>query len=442
METVKVIANAGSFIGERMENSIQFRGIPYAEPPIEHNRFIEPQKLKNKKINFDATSYPNRSAQDEWSAEEIFYKKEFYNDVIYKTPISEDSLYLNIWTPSTNGSNLKPVMVYIHGGAFLSGTGHEIAFRTEEYAKRGIVLVTLNYRLGIFGFLAHPWLQEESEKGCGFYGILDQLAALDWVKENIRAFGGDPNNITICGQSAGAMSVQTLLATPSAANKFHKAIMQSSGGYPQFIMPELKLDSALSFGEKLLNKAGVNNLEELRKLSMAELLRIQHLAFGFAEEGQLVFAPVVNELMLKESVSDAIANGSIHKVPIIIGSTKDDLTVTKDEKEVETKKLLNSNINFSLKLEENLGHPSYVFHFAQDLPGDEAGAFHSSDLWYTFGTLQNSWRPFCKEDHELSGIMMDYWSNFMLTGNPNCHGLEKWEKCTKDQQFIKRFENQ
>lgn len=425
-----------------MKNSVQFRGIPYAEPPVGQLRFKEPKKLENKLIDFDATQFPNRSAQDEWDPEQKFYQKEFYNDSIYRTTISEDSLYLNIWAPEINENKLKPVMLYIHGGAFLSGTGHEIEFRTEEYAEKDILLVTINYRLGIFGFLTHPWLYEESQKSCGFYGILDQIAALEWIQKNIAAFGGDPKNITICGQSAGAMSVETLLATPLANDKFHKAIIQSGGGYPQYLITNPKLEEAFDFGEKLMNKVGINNLEELRNVSTEELLEVQHFAMSITDNGRLPFGPVINKQALEESVSEAIANGNIHSVPIIIGSTKDDITVSDEEKKTGTNQMLESNVNFSLKLEHKLNNPCYVYYFTHDLPGDEAGAFHSGDLWYTFGTLKKSWRPFEAEDYQLSNTMINYWSNFIATGNPNGQGLDLWEKCTDNNSFVKNFDIQ
>lgn len=439
MRTVKVSSNAGSFIGEATEKSVQFRGIPYAEPPVGPLRFKAPQKLKTKLVEYSATDYPNRSAQDEWDPQHEFYQKEFYNDTIYKTPISEDSLYLNIWTPEIDVNKLKPVMLYIHGGAFVSGTGHEIEFRTEKYAERDIILVTINYRLGIFGFLAHPWLCEESQQSCGFYGILDQIAALEWIRENIAAFGGDPENITICGQSAGAMSVETLLATPLASEKFHKAIIQSGGGYPQYIMPNFELEYALEFGEKLLNKAGIKNLEELRNLSKDDLLQIQRTAFGLTENNQLPFGPVINGYALKDSISGSIAKGNIHSVPIMIGSTKDDITVSEEEKKTGTNRMLESNLNFSLKLEKALNNPCYVYYFTRDLPGDEAGAFHSGELWYMFGTLKNSWRPFEENDYRLSDAMLAYWSNFAATGDPNGEGLGSWDTCTVANPFIKNF---
>ena len=177
------------------------------------------------------------------------YGKEFYTDTVFATPVSEDGLYLNIWVPDRECTAPLAVAVYIHGGGFMGGCGHEVEFRTNAYAAKDVILVTINYRLGMFGFLAHPWLAEEDDVACGNYGIMDQIAALNWVRENIAAFGGDPDNITIFGQSAGCMSVQTLLSTPYARGKFAKAILQSGAGYPVIIQPEVPLEMPLN-GEK------------------------------------------------------------------------------------------------------------------------------------------------------------------------------------------------
>ena len=167
------------------------------------------------------------------------------------------------------------VAVYIHGGGFMGGCGHEVEFRTNAYAAKDVILVTINYRLGMFGFLAHPWLAEEDDVACGNYGIMDQIAALNWVRENIAAFGGDPDNITIFGQSAGCMSVQTLLSTPYARGKFAKAILQSGGGYPVIIQPEVPLEDAFERGKKAAGLLGASCLDMLRAVPAERIYEVQ-----------------------------------------------------------------------------------------------------------------------------------------------------------------------
>ena len=239
-----VHTNYGDIQGNKEGACFVFKGVPYALPPIGDRRFRAPEKPEPFETVFEADTYPNRSAQIPWDSPDGFFKKEFYSDKIYETLISEDSLYLNIWVPDKCKADKMPVLFYIHGGGYIGGTGHELEFRTDAYGKQGIILVTINYRLGIFGFLAHQWLECEDASACGNYAVLDQIAALDWVRENICYFGGDPDNITICGQSAGGMSVQTLMASRLADGKYQKAIIQSASGYPNYVANVVNLEEA------------------------------------------------------------------------------------------------------------------------------------------------------------------------------------------------------
>lgn len=436
-----VQTNYGAVKGVKEGACIVFKGIPYAKPPVGELRFRAPQKPEMFDGVYEADKWPNRSAQKTGSGME-FYEKEFYNDTVYATPVSEDSLYLNIWTPSEETEEKLPVLFYIHGGGFIGGTGHEMEFRTEEYAKRGIILVTINYRLGIFGFLAHPWLLEEDKAACGDYGILDQIAALDWVKENIAFFGGDPENVTICGQSAGGMSVQTLLSTRLADGKYQKAIIQSASGYPNYVVNNEKLEDALDLGKHAIEYAGVDSLAGLRAMTMDQLLEVQDkiVMEGFQSGHGLPYAPVINGAVLQDRVHGHIEKGWMNKVPTMIGCTKNDITVTTEELEEGDSEIQRSDIGYSLMNEKMCDNPSYVYYFRRNLPGDDAGAFHSSELWYTFGTLRNCWRPMEDSDFTLSVEMMDYWSNFIRTGNPNGDNLEHWDLCTQQHPYVKEFD--
>ena len=197
-----VQTKAGKIAGTVEEYAAVFKGIPYAEPPVGEWRFRRPETVRAWEGIFQADKFPKRALQLKGDPNETFYTKEFYQDPVYQTEVSEDCLYLNIWVPLKRQAAPFPVAFFIHGGAFNHGTGHEVEFRTQEYARRGIILVTINYRLGLAGFLAHPLLQQEDALACGNYGILDQMKALEWVRENIGAFGGDPVNITIFGRSS------------------------------------------------------------------------------------------------------------------------------------------------------------------------------------------------------------------------------------------------
>lgn len=432
----------GSFKGLKEDNCYVFKGIPYAKAPEGELRFKAPVKTELTEEIIIADKFGNRSAQAVWDTPDGFYKKEFYWTVENETPISEDGLYLNIWTKEPDKEKKMPVIFYIHGGGFLGGAGHEIEFITDEYAKRDVVLVTINYRVGIFGFLAHPWLYEEDPVACGNYGVLDQIAALDWVRENIVQFGGDPENITICGQSAGGMSVETLIVSDMTAGKFQKAIIQSASGYPCYVVNNELVEDAFGLGLSAMKLAGIDSLEELRSATMDKLLEVQGriVMEGFKSGKGIPYAPVINGFVLKEHITDAIRNGNMNRVPTIIGCTKNDMTVTDEELKAGKSRIYQSDIDYSLMCEKVINLPAYVYYFKRDLPGDDAGAFHSSELWYTFGTLDKCWRPMEEGDYELSREMLDYWSNFARSGNPNGFGLDGWLPCTEKEKFVKEFD--
>lgn len=437
-----VRTKAGTFEGVIEQDCVVFKGIPYAKPPIKDLRFAAPQEPERLEGIYKADHYPNRCPQIDWSDPNNLYKKEFYDEAIYATPLSEDCLYLNIWIPKEPQTQKLPVAFYIHGGGFMGGTGHEKEFRTNAYAKRDIILVSINYRLGVLGFFSHPWVYEEDPIACGNYGILDQLAALKWVGENIEAFGGNPQNITIFGQSAGAMSVQTLLSTPMAKGKFQKAIMQSASGYPSVLHKDIRLEESFETGFEIVKSTQVVTLEELRAVSLEQLLKIQdQLCQKSMQSGSgLVFAPVMNGYMLSDSHNELVAQGRTIDVPTMIGSTRNDITVTEEEALQENSNLQKSCVGWSLAQEKLGREPSYVYFFRRALPGDNAGAFHSSELWYMFGTLEQCWRPWLPEDFILSEKMLDYWTSFMKNGSPNCPEQSKWRPCRSADPYVMVFD--
>jgi para-nitrobenzyl esterase len=385
----------------------------------------------------DAKVFGNRSQQGGQQAGS-FYGKEFFTDEDFMPELSENSLYLNIWTPAENTDTALPVAFWIHGGAFIGGFGTELEFDGEEYCKRGVILVTINYRLGAFGFLAHPWLTAEAGHS-GNYGIMDQIAALKWVRENIAAFGGDPAQITVYGQSAGSMSVQTILNSPLANGMMSKAILQSAGGYNTGINRDMTQSAMEVIGERFVALSGKGSLDELRAMTAEEMQEVtgKLLAESFGAGKGLPFAPCLDNYVLCHEYAHAAETGVHPDIPYMIGSTRNDIGVTPELLEKGEKSPLYKGCIGWSHLNERLGRsPSFVYYFTRQLLGDEAGAFHSSELWCMFGTLHRSWRPKVTGDYALSDRMMDYWCNFMKTGDPNGSGRPEWERCSEKNPFV------
>lgn len=429
----------GNISGVEMEGYSVFKGIPYAKPPVGELRFREPIELDSWEGVYKADHFQSACMQDSNESGQ-FYTKEFHSDSDYESSIKEDSLYLNIWTPAKKKGEKLPVAFWIHGGAFLGGYGHEMEFDGEAYCKKGVILVTINYRLGAFGFLVHPWLKDESEKGiAGNYGILDQISALKWVYENIEEFGGNPENITVMGQSAGCMSVQTLVSSELTGKMIKKAIFQSGGGYNCGLNRDFKMEDASKIGEKFIDSCGVNSLEELRKLPAETIQEKVKIIMGqaFASGEALFFIPVIDNYVLKTGYNELADRGLIKDIPYMVGSTKNDIFITPEMVENgDHGTVYNACINWSLKCQELGRNPAYVYYFTRDLPGDNAGAFHSAELWYMFGTLKRCWRPMEEKDYELSEKMIGYWTNFIKSGSPNSESNEEWKAYKKEEPFI------
>lgn len=414
-----------------------YKGIPYAAPPVGELRWKQPQPVQpwqgvKKCDRFGAASL--QGGQTEGS----FYWKEFYQDG--NPEMSEDCLYLNVWTPAAGKKDKRlPVMVWIHGGAFQNGFGHEIEFDGDAYAKKGVVLVTLNYRLGMCGFLAHPLLTAENGgKGSGNYGLFDQLAALKWVKNNIAVFGGDPDNVTVFGQSAGAGSVQALISSPLAKGYIHRAIIQSGGGLGGIISTR-SLQDAEADGQAIWEASDYTTLEQMRACPAD---RFQDIMMNYMKQQKkfmgMPYSPCVDGQLLEASVYDVAMENQELDIPYMIGYTSEDLGPDRMKK---------AAVDWSLLLEQQGHRPAYVYCFSRDLPGEDMpagpggfgsmkGAFHSSELWYMFGTLDKCWRPMEEADYELSERMVSYWTNFAKTGDPNAEGLPRWNPCTSADSHI------
>jgi para-nitrobenzyl esterase len=348
--------------------------------------------------------------------------------------MDEDCLYLNIWTPAAAEGDRLPVALWIHGGAFVNGFSSEMEFDGEVYARQGVILVTIAYRLGALGFLVHPWLEEPHT---GNYGLHDALAALDWVRDNIGAFGGDRDNITLFGQSAGAMATQALISSKLSRGKIHRAIFQSGGGYQtgfnQGVSPA-KLEEA---GEAFVRETGVSSKEELLNLPAEKIIAAQRVLFNKSMgRGGLPFAPCIDGVLLETGGDEILARGEHLDIPYMLGSTSGDIGLAPGGDPRRDGPLYKGCVAFSL-LQESLGRKSaWVYYFTQKPLGDDLGAFHSAELWYMFGTLGRSWRPKTARDFELSARMTAYWCNFMKQGDPNGSGLAEWEPCGRGSEFV------
>lgn len=418
-----------------------FFGVPYARPPVGELRWREPQPLEGWDGVYDATYFRSKCVQE--VMDDPLYTKEFYSNPEFERSMSEDCLYINIWAP-VNVNEACPVAFWIHGGAFMGGFSSELEFDGAELCKRGVILVSVEYRCNVFGFFAHPWLSEENkDHRSGNYGILDQIAALKWTYKNIHSFGGDPNNITVFGQSAGAMSVQALVSSELTRKMISKAIMQSGGSFKYGLHQDLTLKELEGYGVILSDILKVNSLEELRAKSANEIqdhVR-EFIGAGIQKYGNLFLIPVIDHYVLNNGYYNIMDQGKLHDIPYLIGSNKDDImadNASGDQKEEHP--LYKGCKEFSFKLEELGRKPAYVYHFTRRLPGDGAGAFHSAELWYMFGTLNRCWRPMEEHDYGLSRKMLDYWTNFMKNGDPNGNGLDKWEYCSKENPEVMIFD--
>ena len=409
---------------------VVYKGIPYAAPPIGELRWKAPQPVVPWDTvliadHFGPISFqpPHIAGSDSVVINQygdVDYVKEFFSEG--DPEMSEDCLYLNIWKPAEAKKGDKlPVALWIHGGAFIAGFGYEKEFDGDAYAKRGVILVTINYRLGAFGFLAHPELSaENADHLSGNYGMLDQIKALDWTRENIANFGGDPDNITVFGQSAGAMSVRNLLCSPLTKGKIAKAIIQSGGAISPDGNDGMEAASLAQYEQLGKTLMGDLSLDKMRSMSYQEL---QEVIGHYAAANNMPFLmlqPNVDGKVLEGGLAACIDKDFVPHIPIMMGSTLDDMSFTR---------MGEPYAYLASRLREK-GKAPYIYEFRRRLPSNGSGAFHSSELWYVFGTTKRCWRPLGQADEALSQRMVDYWSNFMKQGDPNGPGLPEWNACT------------
>ena len=413
----------------RVPGTVAYKGIRYATA----GRWEYPKQVKAWEGTYDATRYGNCSYQprafydEEQNQKKYFYYNEFRKGESYT--YSEDCLFLNIFTPETAQEGQKlPVLLYIHGGGFTGGCGHEKHFDGPVWPTRGVIGVTINYRLGPMGFVTLPELKEEAGF-TGNYGLYDQMVAMQWVKDNITSFGGDPENITIMGQSAGAMSVQQHICSPLTEGLFQKAIMSSGGGVSK-MMAAQPAEKNYDFWHAVMEKAGCSNLEEFRALEPEKLFAVWQDAKKEVKGGAMSCSPVLDGCFVVGAGADLLAQGKQKQIPYMVGATSEDVMPP---------------IIYSMGRRwcEAQKKPSFAWFFDRQLPGDDNGAWHSSDLWYWFGTLPNCWRPMEQRDYELSDQMVNYLCSFARTGNPNDgHELLPWVPSGKSEKRVLCLGNQ
>ena len=424
----------GSLIGICEDGYTLYRGIPYAAPPTGPLRWKAPEPHEGWKGIYRATRWPSRCPHTDHQPGS-FYHKEFFTDPFFMPDMNEDCLYLNVWTPAKSPDDRLPVAVYIHGGGFCTGSGCDYEFDGAALSQKGLIMVTVNYRLNAFGFLVHPWLSAESGRS-GNYGIFDQIAALSWVRENIMAFGGDPDNITIFGQSAGAISVQTLVSSPLTCGWIRGAIIQSGGGYKTGLNVGRNITESEVLGKRFVDQTGAKNLDELRQIPAWNIVKYVEafLAQLRAENIGLPFRPVVDGYLLTKDYEATVDNGEHHDIAYMIGLTANDIgpkPVNEDRGQ-----LYQACVDWSLKNEALGRAPAYVYYFTREPLGDDAGAFHCAELWYMFGILDRSWRPKEARDYELQEECVCYWANFIKTGNPNNPDSSIWPPCENINKYV------
>ena len=404
-----VNTKCGAVRGALAKNgTVAYKGIRYATA----GRFEYPTEVTSWEGVYDATQYGACAyqARSFYNEEDVpkkqFYYNEFRRGEVYS--YSEDCLFLNVFAPQQPQGKL-PVIVYIHGGSFTGGSANEKHFIDPIWPTKGVIAVTINYRLGPLGFAVLPELKQRDGK-TGNYGLYDQLTAILWVKHNIEAFGGDPDNITIMGQSAGAMSVQQHCFSPLSRGLFHKAVMCSGGGVSN-VLVATPPEKHYKFWQMIMSECGATTLDEFKTVPVEKLYQVWQENKKHDMGGGC--APCIDGQLVVGAGHKLLKTGDQHQIPYLIGTTSHDMVCP----------ILYSMAQNWCKKQKT---PAYLWYFERNLPGDNHGAWHSSDLWYWFGTLDNCWRPFTQKDHALSEEMVNRLVAFATTGNPNTDDLVEW----------------
>ncbi len=463
--SLAIVKTEAGLVSGVLEDSIHiFKGVPFAAPPVGILRWQEPKPLNAWTDTLACNKFAASPVQND-PKPFMMWTEEFMTP---PQPLSEDCLYLNVWSGATSADDKLPVLVWIYGGGFISGSGACPIYDGKALAKEGIVYVTINYRVGVFGFMAHPDLTGEAQhKSSGNYGLMDQIAALNWVKNNIAAFGGDPAKVTIAGQSAGSMSVQSLVASPLTKGLFRGAIAQSGAG-----RPAMTLDDTEKVGMSLSAKLNSSSIASLRQLSADSMLSLANtLPFGS-------FSPIVDGYVIPESFDSIFEKKQHQDVPVIAGwvmgdgelvvrqpkSAKDfvkDASNSFGTRSAEFLKLFPAGSDEEAKeSQQKLGllqfagtgdykwakansSNTYLYQYTY-VPTDKSefpnyGAFHTSEVPYALHTLALWDRPWKQSDYDVERYMSGYWLNFVKNGNPNGEGLPGWKAYQPAEAVIMEF---
>ena len=408
-QSVTAETEAGMLEGVFIRDGISvFRGVPYARPPIGELRWRKPMPVERWSGIRPATEFPCVCPQ---APQLAFFQNEFYQN--FHPEQSEDCLYLNIWTPDVHGS--CPVIAFFHGGAYVAGCSFSPEIDGVKFAEHEIVLVTVDYRLGLLGFGAHETIECN-----GNLGLFDAVEALKWMHRNIHNFGGDPSNITIMGQSAGAMLCQCLIESPMTDGLFERAILMSGGGYTSLGVFDRTLADAQKKTAGALTKLGIKSRGD------AELLPTEKIIEVCQSMKVMEYTPCIDGELIKATHCQTIDSGNYKDIPILIGCLSKEFG------------WFSNRCFYRLALNQcraQLTHhktPAYLYYGTFDMFGkDKPGSFHAADLLYVFGTYKTNWRPKDPSDESLSDAFVKYWSAFAKTGNPNCEGLPEWEPYTE-----------
>jgi para-nitrobenzyl esterase len=458
-----VEVDTGALRGARHGDVVAFKGIPYAAPPVMELRWRAPEPPAAWDGIRSAASYGEFCAQRR--ADILWFEL---------TTMSEDCLTLNVWTPDADETARLPVMVWIHGGGYVQGSGNIPRLNSPEMAAQGVVLVTVNYRLGVFGFLSHPALSEaQSGELLGNYGLLDLLAALEWVQRNIAAFGGDPENVTLFGESAGGALVNYLMVIPRAEGLFHKAISQSAS---VGLAPDARIRDRSGFqvpGEKMgktyAKRVGVDKSDDvvaaLRALSTEELVA--------ALDPNSRFTPVVEGDLIPDLVGVLFAEGKQHDVPYVTGGVSWEASLgrqigggfspdrmyklipAEDRERLypgldETERadqvfgdlIILSQAHYLGDQMDEVSSPSWQYflsYVADERRGQQPGVAHTDDIAFVMRTLDADLATVSARDREMSELMNAYWVQFARTGNPNRESLPEWPAYTADRPWVLEF---
>ncbi len=405
MEFLEITTPCGSVKGSVEDGVARFLGIPFAKA----ERFSYPTEVTQWDGALEALSYAPAPIQKmayhsvDCNDPSNFYEHETMKGIA--CTYSEDCLYLNIWAPEH--AEKAPVLVVIFGGGEVTGHTNELPYDGTAFAKKGVITVFLSYRLNIFGFIALEELAKRDGK-TGNYAYYDQQKGIEWVRHNIAAFGGDPENMTLAGQSAGAANCEAQIKSPLNKGIFKQAVIQSSAGFTTGLKVKDNRKAEYAKWHKIFEASGCSNLDEFCTLPAKTLFSL----FEKESAGKINFCNTIYDKDFGSELRNAPCD-----TKIMIGITSEDVMPF----------LLSVFADILCKSQKKAGVPTYRYFFKRQLPGDNKGAWHSSDLWYFYGALDKCWRPFSEDDHRLADVMQDYAVNFFKTGDPNGKGLLRWE---------------